>query len=96
LTPKGWKKISEFEKGDKICVVDPYDGFKAYFEEPEDYIKIKTDEYGYRVVPDNRTKMDVFVSDEHRLLVESKKGKLYVFHAKEFFGCPEPYSKLYG
>ena len=88
LTPTGWKKISDFEEGDKICVVNPYDDYKAWFEKPTNYIKVPTDEYGYRIFPHKNSKISMFVSKEHRILYERIKNKrrmIYVRSAEEFF-----------
>ncbi|WP_456325893.1 hypothetical protein [Desulfonauticus submarinus] len=88
LTPTGWKKISDFGEGDKICVVNPYDDYKAWFEKPTNYIKVPTDEYGYRIFPHKNNKISMFVSREHRILYERVKNRrrmIYVRNAEEFF-----------
>ena len=89
LTPNGWKKIKDYCEGDLVLEVNPFNNYESFFSKPLDYIKEKDDRLAYRVLPNNRTKVSMFVTAEHKIVYErvNKKGKrnINVTTADKFF-----------
>jgi hypothetical protein len=82
LTPTGWKKISDYSKGDKVLEIDKHT-LEGKFKEPLAYINQKADELGYKVTPSDRTSMSMFMSPNHRVPYSVRKGLTNVVTAKE-------------
>jgi len=68
LTPTGWKRIDEYEEGDKVGQFDP-DSRLVTFCEPERYVKEPCSTM-IHIHPSRGT--DQMVSDDHRVLLYSK------------------------
>lgn len=79
-----WKKISDFEQGEKVLC---FDGENGVLLEPIKYHKIPTNEELYYF---NNTKIDMAISEEHKVIYEHRrKNKLCVDLAKDVFSVYE-------
>ena len=74
LTPTGWKKISDYTKGDKVLQVDPAT-YNTSFVEPEAYINIPGMHKAYHFTGGVST-TDMMLTPEHRMLLYSPKTDL--------------------
>ena len=74
LTPKGWKRIDEFENGDLVMQYNKETGF-GEFVSPIEYIKLPCETLHHI---HNKYGVDMTVSDEHRIVYKTyheKDGK---------------------
>jgi SNF2-related domain/Helicase conserved C-terminal domain len=71
LSPTGWVKISEYAGG-KVAQCDPYDGYKATFVDPIQYVKLPCADM-IRIVSERG--VDQLLSPEHRVLAEFNYGE---------------------
>lgn len=76
-----WKKISDYKEGEKVLQYDTKTGVASlvtpirYIKEPCDSFNIFKTKYG----------IDMWVSDEHRVLYKTKKGDIKEISAKDLF-----------
>lgn len=77
LTPKGWKKISEYEAGDLVCQWNPDNS--TQFVNPSNYISEPEVRKGYYIQNGNR-----FVCPDHRMPFMTEGGTLEVAEAETF------------
>ena len=75
-----WKKIGNYEVGDKILVFDPKTR-KAFLELPEKYIKLTCDKFN---VFKTKYGIDMQLSDEHTIVYETSKGHINTKQCDEF------------
>lgn len=75
-----WKKIGDYEVGDKILVFDPKTR-KAFLELPEKYIKLTCDKFN---VFKTKYGIDMQLSDEHTIVYETSKGHINTKQCDEF------------
>lgn len=64
-----WKKISDFELGEKVLC---FDGENGVLLDPIKYHKIPTNEELYYF---NNTKIDMAISEEHKVIYEHRRKK---------------------
>lgn len=78
LTPSGWKKIENYQEGDFVLQVNK-DTLRSSFTKPTAYIKELDKREAYVVDGGSRSKMNMVLTPEHRVLYESKarSGKSY-------------------
>lgn len=67
-----WKKISEYEDGDKVLVFDPKTR-NAFLEVPERYIKLSCNKFN---VFKTKYGIDMQLSDDHTIVYETSKGHI--------------------
>ena len=77
LTPKGWKKISEYKYGDLVCQWNE-DG-STQFVNPISYISEPENRKGYYIQNGNR-----FICPDHRMPFMTEGGTLEVVEAEAF------------
>lgn len=82
MSQTGWKKISDYKKGDLVLQYNA-DG-TACFVEPKQFHKYECKELNH-IYNHNRT-INQCVSDEHNLVYFTTKGNLYKRNAKEIVG----------
>ncbi len=86
LTPWGWKRIDEYEEGDRVFVWS--DG-RAWFEHPEAYIAKGCDGlWHFR----NEHSLSMVLSDEHRVALYDRNGEFRVRLAEEVAKAPGRYT----
>lgn len=85
LSESGWKKISEYQTGDKVLQFNP-DNNESIFVEPVDYIKLPC-EY---LTHFQGKSVDQCLSDEHRVLYYNDNG---TYHTKPFSTIKECHLK---
>jgi len=82
MTGTGWKKIKDFKKGDKVLQVHP-ETRKATLVEPTKYIHNYNPMDAYHIEGDNRSKMNMVVSSNHRVIHNTKTGDTKITLARD-------------
>lgn len=75
-----WKRISDYEDGDRILVFDPKTR-GAFLEMPQKYIKLPCDKFN---VFKTKYGIDMQLSDEHTIVYETSKGHINTKQCDEF------------
>ena len=82
LTPDGWKRIDEYERGDEVLVYNR-DGGGSFFTSDVDYVDLPTDKF----VNIKNQKTDFTTSWNHKHLLRNEKTKkLEVLTTETMFG----------
>ncbi len=73
LTPTGWKKIENYSENDLVLQIDK-DTFESSFVTPTQYVKELDEREAYVIDGGSRSKINMVLTAEHRVLYESKSG----------------------
>lgn len=82
LTPRGWKRMDKYVKGDAVAVWS--DG-RVFFDPSTEYVDLPAGTPFYRF---DSGSLDMVLSPEHRVLYQDYKGDLKVVTAEEMAAHP--------